>query len=275
MKKTLSIIGSVVVTIIVVFAVVMTAMVIVSTKSDSGMPNLFGKSLFFVKTDSMKSDEGFNQGDLIIVDMLTEEEADNLKVGDVITFWRIYNNEKYLETHRIIEDTYTQYTKEIVDGIWVHGGIKNYVTKGDNTIDIDYLSDLSGPDYACASNIVGKWSGVAIPKVGTVLNFLQQPTGFLLCVVVPMAVFFFYELYRFIVALGDKKKESAVAAVADAEDEIKAKAIAEYLAQQQKQAEPAPAPVQPEPPKQKTEEEIKQEAIAEFLAKQAAESENK
>ncbi|MBQ9551147.1 MAG: signal peptidase I [Clostridia bacterium] len=272
MKKALSIIASVLVTVIVIFAVIMTAMVIISTKSESGMPNLFGKSVFFVKTDSMQGPQGFNQGDLIVVDLLTEEEADNLKVGDVITFWRVYEGEKYLETHRIVEDVYTPYKKEVVDGILIHGGHKNYVTRGDNTIDIDYVSDLSGPDYANAKSVVGKWTGVAIPKIGSILDFLQQPTGFLICVVIPMAVFFFYEAYRFIATLNDRKKQSAMAAVSGAEEEIKAKAIAEYIAQQQAQAaaSSAPAPAQPEPPKQKTEEEIKAAAVAEFLAQQQA-----
>lgn len=272
MKKALSVIATVLVTIIVIFAVLMTAMVIISTKSESGMPNLFGKSVFFVKTDSMQGPKGFNQGDLIIVDLLTQEEADKLKVGDVITFWRVYEGQKYLETHRIVPDVYTLSKTEVVDGIWIHGGRSNYVTRGDNTIDIDYVADLTSPDYATAKTIVGKWTGVAIPKIGSVLDFLQQPTGFLICVVIPMAVFFFYEMYRFIATVNDKKKQNAVAAVADAEEEIRQKAIAEYLAQQQKQAEPepAPAPAQPEPPKQKTEEEIKAAAVAEFLAQQQA-----
>ena len=274
MKEALSIVASVLVTIVVVFAVIMTAMVIISTKSESGMPNLFGKSVFFVKTDSMQGPKGFNQGDLIVVDLLTEEEADNLKVGDVITFWRVYEGQKYLETHRIVEDVYSQSKSEIVDGVWVHNGKRYYVTRGDNTIDIDYIADLSAPDYASNKTIVGVWTGVAIPKIGSALDFLQQPTGFLICVVIPMAVFFFYEAYRFIATLNDKKKQSALAAVSGAEEEIKAKAIAEYLAQQQAQdgPAPAPAPAQPEPPKPKTEEEIKAEAIAEYLAKQAAEN---
>ncbi len=273
MKKALSVIATVLVTVIVVFAVLMTAMVIISTKSESGMPNLFGKSIFFVKTDSMQGPKGFNQGDLIIVDLLTEEEADNLKVGDVITFWRVYEGQKYLETHRIVENVYLPNDSEIVDGVWIHNGKRYYVTRGDNTIDIDYLADLSQPDYASNKTIVGKWTGVAIPKIGAILDFLQQPTGFLICVVIPMAVFFFFEAYRFIATVNERKKQSTLAAVTGAEEEIKQKAIAEYLAQQQAQAAAAQAPAsaQPEPPpRQKTEEELKQEAIAAFLAKQAA-----
>lgn len=264
MKKVGKILGDILIAIVMIFAVLMTVLVITSSKSEFGMPNLMGKAVFNVETDSMDSEEGFPEGSLIIVELLDEEGVEKLEVGDVITFWRTYDGSQYLDTHRIVDGTKWAFTpNEVVDGIWVHGGHKNFVTRGDNTPDIDLVIDLSGPEYATASNIVGKWTGTAIPKLGSVMKFLRSQFGFLICVVVPVAIFFLYELYSFIATLMENKKQKNLAAVADAEEEIKKKAIAEFMAQQQAAAGGEEKKAEPEkeqaPPKK---EESKAKAKA-------------
>ena len=237
MKKVGKIIGDVLVAIVMVFAILMTVLVITSTKSETGLPSLMGKAVFNVETDSMDGEDGFPQGSLIIVELLDEKGIDQLKVGDVITFWRVFNDTQYLDTHRIVDGTeWATIPDEVKDGVWTHGGTRLYVTRGDNTPDIDFLSDASGPEYATVNNIVGKWTGVAIPKLGDIMKFLRSQFGFLICVVVPVALFFIYELYSFIATLMEGKKAKNLAAVADAEEEIKKKAIAEFMAQQQAQS---------------------------------------
>ncbi len=283
MKKIGKIVGNVLVTVILVFSILMTVMVLSSTKHDSGLPNLFGKAVFNVLTDSMMSEEGFPEGSLIIVELTDPEQDEPYKVGDVVTFWRYYEDQPYLETHRIVADTYTQNQNEVVDGIWVHGGEYYYVTRGDNTPDIDMNQDLS-IDYLSNQRIVAKWTGTAIPHLGSILSFLQSQLGFMLCVVIPTAIFFFFELFKFISTLMDAKKEKAVAAVKDAEEEIKQRVMAEMLAAQAA-ANPAPAEAvkaaeeKPKPveetknpkPKADSEEDIKKKAVEEYIAKQEAE----
>lgn len=243
MKKVANVISNVLIAIVLVFAIVLTVAVISSTKSDARLPNLFGKAILNVETDSMKGENGFDAGALIVVYLLTPEECSKLKVGDVITFRRISDGMEYLETHRIVVDTKTVYQNEVVDGIWVHGGVRNYMTKGDNTPDIDFLPDLSGPDYTDDHMIVGVWTGTAIPKLGSVMKFLQSQLGFLLCVVIPTALFFIWQLYKFISAMMEGKKQKAIEAVAEKEEEYKKKAIEEYLAAQAaQQAASAAAP---------------------------------
>lgn len=262
MRKAMSVIGNVLVAIVVILAMIMTAMVFISTKSEVGLPNIGGKAIFNVLTDSMEGPDGFPEGSLIVIDILDEEGCKDLKVGDVITFWRTQDNMKYIETHRIVENT-NDNPSEIVDGIWVHGGVSYYVTKGDNTPYVDYFSDLSAIDYVNSNRIIGKWTGVAIPKLGSVMKFLQSQFGFMICVVAPMAIFFIFELYKFISILMENKRQKAVEAVSEAEDEIKQKAIAEFLAKQE--AEKAAAQ------KAADEDEIKKKAVEEFIAKQEAE----
>ena len=280
MKKIGKIVGNVLVTVILVFSILMTVMVLSSTKHESGLPNLFGKAIFNVLTDSMMSEEGFPEGSLIIVELTDPKQKEPYKVGDVVTFWRYYEDQAYLETHRIVADTYSNYQDEVVDGIWIHGETPYYVTKGDNTPDIDLNQDLS-IDYLSNERIVAKWTGTAIPHLGSILSFLQSQLGFMLCVVIPTAIFFFFELFKFISALMDAKKEKAVAAVKDAEEEIKQRVMAEMLAAQAaanpapaeavKAAEEKPKPVEETKKSEDSEEDIKKKAVEEYIAKQEAE----
>ena len=65
---------------------------------------------------------------------------------------------------------------------------------------------------------------------GKVLDFLRSKTGFFVCVVIPMAIFFLFELYKFIATLIESKQKTMSV---EEEEEIKRKAVEEYLAKQQ------------------------------------------
>ncbi len=271
MKKVGHILSNVLVALILVFSIVMTVAVLSTTKSDSGLPNLFGKAIFNVETDSMLSEQGFDAGSLIVVDLVDHENDDEkvYKVGDVVTFWRYYEDQKYLETHRIVEDTYAN-AVEVVDGVWIHGGVPYYVTKGDNTPDIDMHQNLA-IDYLSNDRIVATWTGTAIPHLGTVMGFLQSQLGFMLCVVVPTAIFFFFELFKFISVLMENKKQKALEAVKNAEDEIKQKVVAEMLAKQEvEKTASEKKPEAPAAPTAESEEDIKKRAVEEYIAQQEA-----
>ena len=66
------------------------------------------------------------------------------------------------------------------------------------------------------------------------MNFLKTRTGFCICVIVPMGLFFLFELYKLIVVIVEIKRPAA--AKLD-EEAIKRKAIEEYLAEQQQKTE--------------------------------------
>lgn len=272
MKKVGHILSNVLVALVLVFSIVMTVAVLSTTKSDSGLPNLFGKAIFNVETDSMLSENGFDAGALIVVDLVNHDnDAETVyKVGDVVTFWRYYEDQKYLETHRIVENIYTDKQHEVVDGVWIHGGTPYYVTRGDNTPDID--TTLQGQiDYLNNERVVATWTGTAIPHLGTVMGFLQSQLGFMLCVVVPTAIFFFFELFKFISVLMENKKQKALEAVKNAEDEIKQKVVAEMLAKQEaEKAATEKKPEVPAAPAAESEEEIKKRAVEEYIAQQEA-----
>jgi signal peptidase len=63
------------------------------------------------------------------------------------------------------------------------------------------------------------------------IGFLRSSLGFFLCIVLPLILFFLYELYRFIAILvTERAKKKPVSA--ETEEEIKRRAIEEYLKQQ-------------------------------------------
>ena len=113
------------------------------------------------------------------------DDVFSLQKGDVITFWTIIDGKKVKNTHRIVEITELD-------------GSTSFVTRGDN-------NQLDDTVPVLPSDIIGKWTEFKISGFGKVMSFLRTKTGFFVCIVIPMAVFFLVELYKFIVTLIELK----------------------------------------------------------------------
>jgi len=103
----------------------------------NGVPEIFGHMIVEIQTDSMSPT--FSPGDRII---LEEVEPEDLKMGDIITYWTIIQGERVLNTHRIVE---------IYDG----GGYLLFETKGDYNTTSDSLTTHE-------KEVVGKYVRKAI-----------------------------------------------------------------------------------------------------------------
>ena len=125
----------------------------------STIPQAYGVSALNVKTDSMNGTQkgSFAGGDVIFI--WRHPDADNLKKGDIITFWEIDKNGKPMKdklptTHRIVDVN--------EDG--------TYVTKGDNpqnSVDINPVKP---------ENVVGVVL-FHIPKAGHFINWISTGGG--------------------------------------------------------------------------------------------------
>ncbi|MBO6140770.1 MAG: signal peptidase I [Ruminococcus sp.] len=206
MKKALSIILNILAWIILLFALLVTVLVFSSSRNGD-TANLFGYIPLTVESNSMKPT--FEEGDLIIIKEI--DDLYDLKKGDVITYWTIIDGKRVKNTHRIVE-------------INEYETSRSFVMKGDN-------NDKNDDETVLPSDIIGKWGETKIPGGGKVMDFLRTKKGFFICIVIPMIIFFLFELYKFIVTLVEVKKPAL--SEAD-EEEIKRKAIEEYLAEQQK-----------------------------------------
>ena len=86
-KKCLNIALNVVLWLFLIFALVVTVMVISSTSNSDGLPSIFGKIVINIQSDSMKPE--FKKGDMIFDAPLTAEEKAKLSVTTLLHSMRI------------------------------------------------------------------------------------------------------------------------------------------------------------------------------------------
>ncbi|MBO5023886.1 MAG: signal peptidase I [Clostridia bacterium] len=176
-KKIINIVVNVLLIVAIVLAAFSTYISFVST-SGSGIPSIFGISFLSIQTDSMYPT--LKPGDLIIdTTIKNNEEVEKLKVGDVITFWTNEQGQLILNTHRI-----TAIYPESINNF------TSFQTSGDKAGTADY-------NNVHAADVVGKWTGMRIPGLGKVVDYLQTSTGFFLLVIIPVLIFFIFHLVQF------------------------------------------------------------------------------
>ena len=216
--------------VLVLFAIILTLIMILNPKQDevSGV----GIKLLPVLTDSMDGErtlmidgeevtfKGFAAGALVIA---KNPDYDNLKVGDIVTFSDRIGDEMGLNTHRIIE---------VVE---IEPGLVKYRTQGDNPeAPVDSTLKLPGDIKAVyVTHING---------LGNALFWIRDGYHFIYVIIIPLGLLLIYNIYLVaMIVVEGKMKKAKAAAAEDAkaaalasidEEEIKRKAIEEYLRQQ-------------------------------------------
>ncbi len=219
-KKIIDIVVTSIEVVVVIIGIVISAIVIANPNMGSAEVSDGGIKLLPVLSDSMDGDEkdSFAKGDLVIAK--TPKDVRNLEVGDIITFKYTVNGKEILNTHRIVE------RNNGADGL-----ADNYVTHGDNNPST--MTESVNPNAVLAVY------STHLKGVGAAISWLQDPTHFLLVIVLPLALLFIYNIIMFVRMLMQWKLEKAAANAPVAtpidEEEIKRKAIEEYLASQQTQ----------------------------------------
>ena len=222
-KKIISITLNVIVWAFLLFALLVTILTFASKNTSDGVPSVFGKSFVTVQSDSMKSDkpESFKTGDMLIIKKILPEQAKQLTEGTIIVYRAPIDidGDGYtgdVNTHRIVS-------------VRPDGDITYYTTQGDNR---EMCPNPDGYELRY-TDIIGVYEGGKLAGLGGVADFLRSSLGFGLVVVLPMALFFLYELYALLKIVMDLKiKKASAGAVAIDEEEIKRRAIEEYLAKQ-------------------------------------------
>lgn len=148
------------------FALLIVLAAVLFAMDKSPAKSFFGYRYYIVLTDSMIPE--FASGDMVFVKLV---DADNVQVGDIITFNPSSDSNAYL-THRVTEkfDDY--------EGT----GISCFRTKGDaNDSEDSFLLD--------ESRIIGTVQ-FHIPKLGTIIRFVQLRWYVVVSLIVLIAVFF-------------------------------------------------------------------------------------
>lgn len=229
-KVLLAIVNTLINVLIVVVLIVsiLIAVMALTSKANNGISTLFGYTIQPIQSDSMKgkSPEGypggdFGQGDLMIAKSTGFDTEAEYKVGDIITF----------RTKDTSTGEYMLIAHRIVDAVKNDSGMYTYQTQGDNreTSPVPDQTELDKYIYAWDIGSVfysDSYQGKILKGWGAPLDFLRSQQGFFFVVLLPMIIFFMYELIRVVMnmtsyrkAKAEEEKEAAVkAAVAEALD---------------------------------------------------------
>lgn len=185
-RKTINIVVKVCTWIVIVVALALIIFTVISiTTVNEKDRNIFGYKAFIVLTGSMSATD-FNEGDLIFC---KEVDPTTLKEGDVITFQSL-NTESYglIITHKIRSLTTDQY------------GMPGFVTYGTTTDDDDKA-------IVTYQFVIGKYTGVRIPGMGSFLKFVNSVPGYLVCILLPCLLLILSQVYNGVKVFRQMKKE--------------------------------------------------------------------
>lgn len=254
----LKIVGNVIFYAVIILLLIFSIMNIKAGSSNGGFPNIFGKGFLAVKTESMERDTGSGSGvpsyyddysigeikknDLVYEKVLNSKSINNLKVGDVITFFD--PSIKALNTHRIIRIEKDE--NNVVNRITCQGdysvslfGVYDPVNGTPSTNqslidrgDIQIISDMS--------NVKGIVTGVKSGAGKVILNIQQN---WLWYFVLPVLVFLLIEIFMVVKNIMDLKgakqkaelasnKEVMMADLEAQKEEMRKQILAELKAQQ-------------------------------------------
>ena len=258
-KKILVIVGNVVFYAIIIVLFLFSLMNINAGNGTQNFPNLFGKGMLSVESNSMERDEnGFHpeewkdysigeikKGDLVYDDVFNGD-MNSLKIGDIITFYDGAINA--LNTHRIVFiDVEHEYVVTQGDYIITQSAGDDYYYDATNT---DYVkNDMLTAKHEYAqfvkkNDIKGVVTGVN-PGAGAVLSNIRQ--NWLFYFVIPIAVILLIEIVFVVKNFLDLRHEKNKADLADDKEAM----LAELEAEKEK---------------------MRQELLAELRAQQAAEA---
>lgn len=172
--------SGVLLSIFLVLCVILVFWIATAKRNENGLLTVGGYSVVSVSSSSM--DPTFCKGDLLLLKSLTETEIATLSAGDVITFRSAEDINRdgmagELNTHRIV----------------VHDAERGcFVTQGDNAV-TNPTEDRCPVFY---DDVVAVYTGIRLPTVGAMFVFLRSPTGFFLCILIPLILFFLSAIWE-------------------------------------------------------------------------------
>ena len=180
--KVLTVVGTVLCVILVPILIFNLILITKSFTNKEEVPNVGGITPLIVLTDSMVPE--IYSGDLIICGSI---EAENVKLGDVISFFDPAGNGTSVVTHRVIE---------IVE----EDGKLFFRTQGDN-------NNTEDKELVPAENLVGVYK-MRIAGAGHIAMFMQSTAGLIVCVVLPIILLVGYDLVRRRIYEKSKKEDT-------------------------------------------------------------------
>lgn len=221
----LKIAGNIIFYLIIIALLLFSIMNINAGSKNGGFPNIFGKGFLSVQSDSMTRSgtlpseydfyeiQGFAKGDLLYVSVINNKNINELKKGDVVTFYD--STIEALNTHRIVYITYNE--DNTVNSVSLQGdksasewGV--FDPTDDTKLDLNYQlqsrNDIATFSGDGLENLKGVVTGVNV-GAGKVLDNIQK--NWLWYFVLPVLVFLLFEVFLVVRNIMDLKgaKQSA------------------------------------------------------------------
>lgn len=217
-KKIASIALDIIIVLVFIVAVLLVVANITADREKGEQPNVFGYVINSVQSDSMSGT--FEKGALVVGKIPSDDTV--IEKDAIISFRQKVNGVTIINTHRVVN-------------VQNAGGVDTYQTQGDNR------DRCPTPDDGWKTiNDVTAVYKFHIPAVGGFIDFLKEPLGFVLCLVLPMLAFIAWQVYKLIsIYIQGKKEQMLEEAKDNVSDEAKDAIIREYLAKMQAQAESA------------------------------------
>jgi len=156
--------------VIFIPVILINLVLIVKTYTDADhIPSVAGYSPVICLSGSMEPT--FSAGDMIVI--RRAEDPAGLKVGDVICY---LTGEEIAVTHTIVQVTELD-------------GEVRYVTQGDANDTADQLAVSS-------DQIEGIYTGIHVPKLGSLAMFMQTTTGMIVFIICPLLVLVAWDILR-------------------------------------------------------------------------------
>ena len=169
-QKFLTVLGIILCIILVPILIINLTLLVKSYTNTEEVPSIGGHFPMIVLTDSMYPE--IASGDLILC---VTVEPEDVKVGDVISFFDPMGSGTAVVTHRVMEITEKD-------------GELSFRTKGDNNNAED---QVAVPE----KNLVGLYRS-RIPGAGNIAMFMQTTPGLIVCVVLPIVLLVGYDVLR-------------------------------------------------------------------------------
>ena len=230
LHKSLTIVGIVLCVILIPILIINCTLIIKSFVNKDEVPSIGGLTPLIVLTDSMYPD--IKSGDIIVS---KATDVNDIKVGDVISFFDPAGNGSSVVTHQVIE---------ILEPNENDGKLA-FRTQGTNN---------NTPDKkpVAAEKVIGVYTNFRVPAAGHVALFMQTTAGLIVCVMVPLILLVGYDIIRR--RLHDKDKEKDMDALMAELEALKKMQNAECRTQNEAQNE-----AQDEECNVQTEDEVKDE----------------
>ncbi len=138
---------------------------------------LGNKALLIIDNDALEN-EGFKEGDLVIVDMSRKRD---IKIGEKILFYTIENKQININCAEVI--------------------LKQYVNESETTFGVEGKNMSS-------DKVIGKLENAdTISGAGRILGILESRWGFLFIIILPALVAFIHEIINVFSEIRDSKNE--------------------------------------------------------------------